>query len=279
MAPNTSGTLFVVGTPIGHLADLSPRAREVLSGASLVAAEDTRRTRVLLANIGANVPLISYHEHNERARTPELLARLTSGASVALVSDAGMPLISDPGSRLVRAALDAGIAVVAVPGPSAVTAALSVAGLPAERFVFEGFLPRRTGARRERLDALTAEPRTMLLFESPQRLAATLEELADVLGGERPAALARELTKVHEQVYRGSLAELAARIGRDIPAKGECVIVIAGGGLEPEVAVAERVYRLLEPELPHARALALAAKITGVPRNRLYRATRLGKPQ
>jgi 16S rRNA (cytidine1402-2'-O)-methyltransferase len=275
MAPNSSGTLYVVGTPIGNLADLSPRAKDVLSRVDVVAAEDTRRTRTLLTSIGANVPLISYHEHNERARTRELLAKLVAGESLALVSDAGMPLLSDPGWRLVKAALEAGVAVDAVPGPSAITAALSVCGVPVDRFVFEGFLPRRAGARRERLDSLTAESRTIVLFESARRLAATLAELARVFGAERTAALARELTKVYETVYRGSLGVLAARIGTEIPAKGEFVIVVAGGEVSADAAQAQRVYALLAAELTPARALALTTEITGFPRNVLYRLTRV----
>jgi len=275
MAPNTSGTLFVVGTPIGNLADLSHRAREVLSSVDLIAAEDTRRTRTLLASIGANVPLISYHEHNESKRTPELLAKLAAGERLALVSDAGMPLLSDPGWRLVRGALDVGIRVASVPGPSAITAALSICGVAADRFVFEGFLPRRAGARRARLEGLVAEQRAIVLFEAAPRLAATLRELAGAFGAGRAAALARELTKVYESIYRGSLAELAERIGDDIPIKGEFVIVVAGGEVVVDAAEAERVYALLVAELPPARALALTTAITGVSRNLLYRLTRL----
>ncbi len=277
---DTPATLYVVGTPIGNLADLTPRAREVLAGAAVVAAEDTRRTSQLLSTIGAFRRVIAFHEHNERERTEELLALLERGSSVALVSDAGTPLISDPGWRLVAAAQARGIPVVAVPGPSAVTAALSICGLPTDRFVFEGFLPRRAGARAARLEALADEPRTMVFFESVHRLPEMLAALVERFGPERRAALARELTKVHESVYTGTLVELEARLGGDIPLLGEFVVVVAGApeALPPAAAEARRIYELLAAELPPKKAVALTAAITGLSRNEVYDLARTERP-
>src|SRR5512147_2210202 len=197
------GTLYVVATPIGNLDDLSPRARAVLAKTDVIAAEDTRHTRGLLSSISAESRLIAYHEHNEQERLPELLARLAAGESVALVSDAGTPLISDPGWRLVRAAQEAGAVVVPVPGACAAIAALCAAGLPTDRFVFEGFLPRRDGPRDERLAELKHERRTLIFYEAVHRMPATLAAIAAAFGGERRAALAREITKVHEQIAVG----------------------------------------------------------------------------
>src|SRR5262245_31670569 len=210
-----SGRLAVISTPIGNLGDLSPRAREELAAAELVAAEDTRRTGQLLTTLGLSRPLVSLHEHNESERIEELLARLRAGARIALVSDAGTPLLSDPGFELVRRVSREGIVVVAVPGPSAITAALSVAGLPTERFSFEGFLPARLGERRARVAELAAETRTLVFFEAPHRIAEALEDLVAAFGAPRRAVVARELTKVFETVYRGTLAELAAAARSD----------------------------------------------------------------
>jgi 16S rRNA (cytidine1402-2'-O)-methyltransferase len=270
------GKLYVVGTPIGAVDDLSPRARDVLAKADVVAAEDTRQTRGLLSRIGVESRLIAYHEHNETERVPALLAELEQGRSVALVSDAGTPLISDPGWRLVAAAQAAGIDVVPVPGPCAAIAALSVAGLPTDHFVFEGFLPRREGARDERLSALRHEQRTIVFYEAVHRVAATLAALRHAFGAERRAALARELTKTHEQIAIGTLGELEARLDSGIPLLGEFVIVVAGAAaIAADEAEARRVYELLAAELPPDRALKLAAAITGVARNTLYRLTRV----
>ncbi|WP_428100902.1 16S rRNA (cytidine(1402)-2'-O)-methyltransferase [Candidatus Rariloculus sp.] len=271
-----AGTLHIVGTPIGNLKDLSLRAREVLGAVDLIAAEDTRRTRGLLSSIGLKATLIAYHDHNEAERAPHLLDRLLDGESVALVSDAGTPLISDPGWRLVRTALARGIAVVSVPGPSAVSAALSVCGLPTDRFVFEGFLPRRKRQRAERLGALLSEGRTMVFFESVHRLTDTLRMLSEQFGGQREAAIARELTKAHECVYTGSLAELNSRLGVEIPLLGEFVVVVAGAHVihSPEEAEALRVFSLLCAVLPPDKAVSLSARITGLPRNAVYRLTR-----
>jgi 16S rRNA (cytidine1402-2'-O)-methyltransferase len=271
------GKLYVVGTPIGNLGDLSPRAREVLETADVIAAEDTRRTRGLLSHIRAETPVIAYHEHNEAERTADVLERLAAGANVALVSDAGTPLISDPGWRLVHAAQAAGYDVVPIPGPSAVIAALSAAGLATDRFVFEGFLPRRDGARRERLEALRREPRTLVFFEAVHRLADTLGALAELLGADRSAALARELTKVHEKLYTGTLGELCARLGDTIPLLGEFVIVVAGATevAAPDEERARQIFELLRAELAPDQALRLTVAITGMPRNALYRLTRV----
>lgn len=277
MATNKTGRLYVVGTPIGNLQDLSSRAVETLRTVDLIAAEDTRRTGGLLSSIGVDTPLISCHDHNEAERVPVLLDRLCRGERIALVSDAGMPLISDPGWRFVKQALEAGMPVVSVPGPTAATAALSVAGLPTDRFVFEGFLPRRGGQRSERLRELRDEPRTLIFYESVHRLERTMQALAAELGGERRAVLARELTKLHEAVYAGSLAELTARLGADLPLKGEFVVVVAGRPATapsptPEV---RRIFELLREQLPVAAAVALTARITGLSRNEVYRLTRI----
>ena len=270
------GSLHVVGTPIGNLGDLSLRAREVLGAVDVIAAEDTRRTRRLLSSIGLKGTVIAFHDHNEAERTPGLLERLRGGQSIALVSDAGTPLISDPGWRLVRAALAEGIEVVSVPGPSAVSAALSVCGLPTDRFVFEGFLPRRKAQRSARLEALRNETRTMVFFESVHRLDATLRVLAEQFGGQRDAAIARELTKVHECVYAGSLAALGSRLGDGIPLRGEFVVVVAGNkaAQRPEESEALRIFSVLRTELPPDKAATLCARLTGLPRNVVYRVTR-----
>jgi len=269
-----AGTLFVVGTPIGNLGDLSPRARETLAAVQVIAAEDTRRTGTLLAHAGVSGPtLLSFFEGNERERVPELVARIREGATVALVTDGGMPSVSDPGFRLVRACADAGIDVRVIPGPSAALAALVVSGLPTDRFAFEGFLPRKRGERRRRLTELVGDPRTLVIFESPRRVRATLDDAMEVLG-ERSAALARELTKLHEEVVRGSLAELRARLG-DTDPKGEVVLVIGGASASerPEVAdlVAEVRDRIAGGDRPRDAARAVAAR-HHVSVNDLYRA-------
>jgi 16S rRNA (cytidine1402-2'-O)-methyltransferase len=271
-----AGTLYIVGMPIGNLADLSTRSTAVLGEVDLIAAEDTRRTGRLLSRIGVQTRLIAYHEHNEDASAAGLIERLQAGAKVALVADAGMPLISDPGWRLVSQARAAGIAVVSVPGPSAVIAALSVSGLPTERFCFEGFLPRAAGRRSDRLAVLAAESRTMVFFESVHRLAATLAEMQNCFGAERPAAIARELTKLHESVHSGGLGDLVSQLGNAISIRGEFVILI-GGKRSLESAGNEevsRIYALLAAELTPDRALKLAIEITGRSRNEVYRLTR-----
>jgi 16S rRNA (cytidine1402-2'-O)-methyltransferase len=274
--PAARGRLYIVGTPIGNLDDLTPRAREVLATADVIAAEDTRRTRGLLSRIGAETRLIAYHEHNEEDRAAELVERLAGGASVALVSDAGTPLISDPGWRLVQAAHAAGVDVVPVPGPSAAIVALCCSGLPTDRFVFEGFLPRRDAARAQRLRELSRERRTLVFYEAVHRVAATLAALAEHFGADRRAVLARELTKVHEQVRSGTLRELEAALGADIPLLGEFVILVAGDASEttPDEIRAREIYTALAAELPPARALQLTATLTGIARNTLYKLVR-----
>jgi 16S rRNA (cytidine1402-2'-O)-methyltransferase len=223
---SVSGRLFLVGTPIGNLGDLTERARDTLAAADLVAAEDTRRTGKLLAHLGIEARMVSLFEGNERERTEQLLDELRGGARVALVSDAGMPGVSDPGFPLVRACAEEGIDVTVVPGPSAVTAALAISGLPTDRWVFEGFLPRRAGDRRTRLRELASDPRTVVLFESPRRLVATLREALEELG-DRGVAVARELTKLHEEVLRGRVSEVLSALG-DTEPKGEVVVVLEG---------------------------------------------------
>jgi len=269
----TAGTLHVVATPIGNLADLSARALDTLRGVDAICAEDTRHTRQLLAHFGIEKPLLALHEHNEEALSGRLVARLAGGESLALVSDAGTPLVSDPGFRLVRAAREAGIRVSPVPGPSALIAALSVAGLPSDRFAFEGFLPAKAGARRERLAALAGEPRTLVFYESSHRIADTLADCVAAFGGERPAAVARELTKLFETVLDGDLAALQARVDADPDQRrGEFVLLVQGAGDDADARIAEgrRVYALLAAELKPSLAAKLAADISGAPRKALY---------
>ncbi len=266
--------LYVVATPIGNLGDMSQRARDVLAGVDRVAAEDTRHSGRLLAHFGIATPLISLHEHNEARRTESLLARLEAGEAVALISDAGTPLISDPGFVLVRAARAAGYPVLAVPGPSALVAALSIAGLPTDRFVFEGFLPAKAAARAARLRALREEPRTLVFYESPRRVDATLAALAEVFGEAREMVLARELTKQHETVLDGDIRAVRAAWEADPGAqRGEVVLVVGGAPAAAETeldAESRRVLDLLRGELPLKQAAALAARITGAKKNALY---------
>jgi 16S rRNA (cytidine1402-2'-O)-methyltransferase len=227
MSSATAGTLFLVSTPIGNLGDMTHRAVEVLASAALVVAEDTRHSRRLLEHYGISTPLSSYHEHNEAKETPRLIARLRAGDSVALISDAGTPLISDPGSRLVAAALEAEVPVVPIPGASSVMAALVASGLPLERFTFFGFLPRKGRERAEIMTEIVESRGTVVLFEAPNRVAATLDALVEAGAGERQAVVARELTKRFEEIKRGSVAGLASVYGKADP-KGEVVLVIAG---------------------------------------------------
>lgn len=271
------GTLYVVATPIGNLDDITARALRVLREVALIAAEDTRHSVRLLQHFGIETPLAACHEHNERDQGGRFLARLQAGDDVALISDAGTPLISDPGFHLVRQARAAGVAVVPVPGACALIAALSSAGLPSDRFIFEGFLPAKASARRGRLDALREEPRTLIFYEAPHRLLESLEDMRGVFGGERPAVLARELTKTFETLKGAPLDELCGWVAADSnQQRGECVVLVGGwqapegdGALSSE---ALRVLDLLLAEMPVKRAAALAAEITGVRKNLLYQA-------
>ena len=269
-----TGRLQVIATPIGNLADLSERAREALAQADVIAAEDTRHTGALLTALGLATPLLSLHEHNESRRVPGLLERLAQGERVALVSDAGTPLLSDPGYELVRAAIAAGFEVSAIPGPSAITAALAVAGLPTDRFCFEGFLPARERERRAALEALAHERRTLVFFEAPHRIVAALTDIATVLGPERAAVVARELTKAHETVYRGTLGQLAARAATEANfARGEITLVVHGApaaaaGVDERLL--HRTIAVLSKELPPGRAAAVAAQLTGATRAAAY---------
>ncbi len=268
------GTLWVVATPIGNLDDISLRALKVLREVVVIAAEDTRHSRTLLQHHGIDTPMLAVHDHNERTALDSVLERLASGEDVALVSDAGTPLISDPGFRLVRAAREQEYPVVAVPGACAAVAALSVAGLPTDRFVFEGFLPAKAAARRARITALAAETRTLVLYESSHRVAQCLDNLAAILGHDRPAVLVRELTKMHETVLSMPLAELAARVAADPnQQRGEIVLLIAGheaGDGGERLAEGRRVQGILAAHLPPAKAAKLAAAISGAPRKALY---------
>lgn len=274
-SPVTAGTLYVVATPIGNLGDLSARAREVLARVQLIAAEDTRHTRQLLQAFGIDTALTSLHEHNEMQKSEALIARLLAGESIALVSDAGTPLISDPGFDLVATARARGVSIAVVPGPCAAIAALSIAGLPTDRFVFEGFLPAKNGPRAARLQLLASEERTMIFYEAPHRLLEVLQALAKEFGGERVASVSRELTKRFESNYHGSLAQLTALATNDADmSRGEIVIIVRGRPAETTPSAhslnAEQVLRALLEELPPSQAAKIAARITGEKRSDLY---------
>lgn len=258
--------LYVVATPIGHLQDLSIRAREVLSSVDGLLCEDTRHSAILLGHYGIKAPLRALHQHNEASRLPGLLAELHSGRNLALLSDAGTPLVSDPGGRLVRAAQEEGIRVVPLPGASAVLAALMVAGFAADRFVFQGFLPRTATSRLEALQAMRHEQRTMVFFEAPHRLAAMIRDAAVAFGGARMACLCRELTKMHEDIRRSTLGILDAGLAEGaIPALGECVVVVEGAITDqpPAALAVDDVWVALQKALPPARAAALMAQLAG----------------
>ena len=269
-----AGTLFVVATPIGNLGDIGARALDTLRSVAAICAEDTRRSGQLLAHFGIGTPLLALHEHNEQAIAERVVARLLAGESLALVSDAGTPLVSDPGYRLVRAAREAGIRVSPVPGASALVAALSVAGLPSDRFVFEGFLPAKASARREHLAALAGEPRTLIFYESSHRIEESLADAAAAFGGQRRAVLARELTKLFETVLDGTLEQLAARVAADADQRrGEFVVLIEGAPVDAEASLREglRLYARLSEHLPPSQAARLASELSGAPRKALYR--------
>jgi 16S rRNA (cytidine1402-2'-O)-methyltransferase len=267
-----SGTLFVVATPIGNLEDLTPRASQTLASVDLVAAEDTRHTMRLLFTIGAKPALIALHDHNEERAVHGIIESLKDGKDVALVSDAGTPLVSDPGFRLVRAAHENDITIVPIPGACAVTAALSAAGLPTDRFCFEGFAPSKRAARRDWLQALAGEERTMVIYESVHRIAACLADMVDVFGADRPAFVGRELTKMHEECVQESLGELQRRIDAgDIRSKGEFVIVVSGAAAAAAATIdSDRLLAELSSCLSAKDAARIAANITGEKKNALY---------
>jgi 16S rRNA (cytidine1402-2'-O)-methyltransferase len=268
-----AGKLVLVATPIGNLGDLSPRAAEALAGADLVAAEDTRKARFLLDRIPAKPPVEAYHDHNEDRRTGPLLDRVAAGSVVAVMSDAGTPGVSDPGYRLVREAVARGLPVEAVPGPVAAVQALVLSGLPTDRFAVEGFLPRKAAARRQRLEEVADDRRTLVYYVSPHRAVADLEAMTEVFG-DRPAALARELTKLHEEVWRGSLSELARRAGDGV--RGEATVVVGGAPERVTPAtdeqLAERVRALIATGTPKKQAITDVASAADVPKKRVYQA-------
>jgi 16S rRNA (cytidine1402-2'-O)-methyltransferase len=276
----TAGRLYVVATPIGNLADFSARARDTLQSCALIAAEDTRHTGILLKHFGIQTPQVSLHDHNEAMRAIEIVARLREGQSVALVSDAGTPAISDPGFELVRAVAAAGMEIVAIPGPCAAIAALSIGALPSDRFCFEGFLPARAAARRERLKSLQFESRTLVLYESPHRVQETLEDCVMVFGEVRAAVVVREATKLHETTYRGSLSDLlnTARVDADF-GRGEIVLLIggappspsSGAGADGQGGALDKALIALLAELPLKQAARLAAQISGARDNEAYK--------
>jgi 16S rRNA (cytidine1402-2'-O)-methyltransferase len=270
-----SGTLYLIATPIGNLADITHRALQVLKDVDLIACEDTRHTHKLLQHYGITTKTVSYHEHNEQQRTAQLIAQLKDGSNIAVVSDAGTPSISDPGFRLVRAAIENDVPVVPVPGPSAVISALIAAGLPTDEFFFAGFLPSRSNARRTRLNELRAVPGTLIFYEAPHRLASTLKDAYEILG-EREAVVARELTKLHEEIKRGRLSELSSHFEDHDKARGEIVVlidrtVIAETTVTTESTIAALVDRFEQEGMDHRAALKKAARELGLSRAEAYR--------
>lgn len=272
-----AGSLYIVPTPIGNLEDITHRALRVLGEVDLIACEDTRHTRKLLSHYGINTKTISYHEHNERERAADLLTRLQAGESIAVVSDAGTPGINDPGFRIVRLAIENGVLVIPLPGPSALITALVSAGLPTDEFFFGGFLPSKANARRSRLAELRALPATLVFYEAPHRIAATLRDAHEILG-ERQAVVARELTKMHEEFARGLLSELAERFRSNEKARGEIVLIIdraviaeISGANKPETSIASLVAKFEEQGLDQRAALKKAAREMGIPRAEAYR--------
>jgi 16S rRNA (cytidine1402-2'-O)-methyltransferase len=270
----SGGVLYLVATPIGNLEDITLRALRILREADQIAAEDTRHTQKLLTHYEISRPLVSYHEHNEMTRAPELITALEQGAKIALVSDAGMPLVSDPGHRLVALCVRHHIPVVPVPGPSASLAALAASGLPNEEFLFVGFLPQRSGERRRALERLRIEDRTLILYEAPHRITECVADAREILG-DRPACLAREVTKVHEEFRRGKLSEIEESL-RERPAKGEITFLIGPAeasmaSVDPSQGLAERVEELMrQAKLDRKEALKLAAKERGMTRREAY---------
>jgi 16S rRNA (cytidine1402-2'-O)-methyltransferase len=268
---DTKGTLYVVATPIGNLEDITYRAVRILNEVDLVAAEDTRHSRKLFAHFGIQKPLISCHDHNEQQRQEELVRRLQSGEDIALISDAGTPCIADPGYRLIASCHTAGITVVPIPGPSALITALSAAGVSTERFAFEGYLPQKAKARADLFRQLNGEQRTLVFYEAPHRLAATLADLVEILGAERPLVVARELTKMYEEFFRGTAAEAVTRFNLE-PARGELVLVIPPSTQGPQMNVRDALRKLLdEGDLSRREAVKLIAKEYGLPSSDVYR--------
>lgn len=267
------GTLYVVGTPIGNLEDITFRAVRILQSVDLIAAEDTRHTGRLLQHFQITAPQISYHDHNQNSRIPELIEKLYQGKAIALVTDAGIPGISDPGYELVKACIEAGISVVPIPGASAVITALSAAGLPTDKFVFEGFLPAKGKERKERLEFLQSEPRTIVFYEAPHRLRQTLQDLADALGAERQIVLGRELTKLHEEFWRGNIERAIAHYQQKEP-QGEYTLVVAGiPPAKPQLSEAQlkaELLQLMSQGISRSQASRQLAKITSVSRRHLY---------
>ena len=274
MSQTQSGTLYIVPTPIGNLGDLSPRAQQVLTDVAAIAAEDTRHSRQLLQQFAIQNDVFALHEHNERERAQAVISRLQQGDDLALISDAGTPLISDPGYVLVQQCRTAGVRVVALPGPCAITTALSAAGLPTDRFSFEGFLPAKPQQRRKTLAALLDEPRTMVFYESPHRILATLDDLLTTIGPERQIVMGRELTKQFETYLSGSIADVLAQVQADSnQQRGEMVLMLAGATQvesDADVDAALRTVSILREHLPLKKAAACAAEIHGVRKNQLY---------
>lgn len=273
MEPSANGVLYVVATPIGNIKDISYRAVEILAAADTIAAEDTRHSAVLLQHYSIQTPCIAVHEHNERQIAARIVEQIQSGHNVALISDAGTPLISDPGYHLVKAAREAGLRIIPIPGPSAFTAALSVSGLPSDRFVFEGFLPSKAGARGKRLEQLQHETRTLIFYEAPHRIAECLQDMAGVFGAERPAVLAREITKTFETIKLAPLAQLARWVAEDSnQQRGEIVILLHGAEAQPlsSDSDTDQLLAVLLEDMPTKQAAATAAKITGHKKKALY---------
>ncbi len=278
-----SGTLYVVATPIGHLEDLSPRAKQTLKDCQLIAAEDTRHASKLLSSFLIQTPTTACHDHNEGHKAQELIQRLISGADIALISDAGTPLISDPGFRLVRAAHDAHVRVVPVPGPCAAIAALSASGLPSDRFSFEGFLPAKSHARKQTLEALKNDPRTLIFYEAPHRIVECLQDLTQIFGAERGVCLAREITKTFETIKKSTLSQLADFVAADTnQQRGEIVLVVAGydqDQVQEDTAATDRLLQRLLQDLSVKAAAQLAADLTGIKKNELYQRALMIKAQ
>ena len=265
------GTLYVVATPIGNLEDITYRAVRILNEVDLVAAEDTRHSRKLFAHFGIKKPLVSYHDHNEQQRQEELVKHLQAGEDVALISDAGTPCIADPGYRLIASCHAVGIRVVPIPGPSALITALSAAGVSTERFAFEGYLPQKAKARSDLLRKLNGEQRTLVFYETPHRLAATVTDLVEIMGAEQPLVVARELTKMYEEFFRGTTAEAVTRFTRE-PARGELVLVIPPSTQGPQMNVRDALRKLLnESDLSRREAVKLIAREYGLPSSDVYR--------